>query len=78
MSENQTNHNSPKRNSINSASEQHGHDADSLTNSLPSVASTLRNRFFWATLFSFAGVYLLLIVAMLIADLQFNELNRFN
>ena len=38
-------------------------------------ASSLRNRLFWATLFGFAGVYLLLIVAMLVADLQFTSLS---
>ena len=38
-----------------------------------SKASSLGNHLFWAILFGFAGVYLLLIVAMLVADLQFTS-----
>jgi len=33
-----------------------------------------RNRLFWSILFGFAGVYLLLIVALLLADLQFSSI----
>jgi len=71
MGENQTNNNSPASDYSKSATEQAG---SSEFGSYPSAASKLRNRLFWATLFGFAGVYLLLIVAMLVADLQFTSL----
>ena len=70
MGENQTNHNSPKQDSGDSASEK----IRLLESSSPSSnASSIGNRLFWGTLFGFAGVYLLLIVAMLVADLQFTS-----
>ena len=72
MGENQTNNNSPENGSTNSDLDLAESPEFFPKSSSPlTKASPLRNRLFWAILFSFAGVYLVLIVAMLVADLQF-------
>ena len=75
MGENQTNHSSPEQDATDSASKQ-AHTLEHCSPeslSPPSKASSLGNQLFWATLFGFVSVYLLLIVAMLVADLQFTS-----
>ena len=85
MGENQTNPNLPEQSTVNSAlekadsSDTDSTESDSLessssvSSSPPNKALDLRNKLFWATLFGFAGIYLLLIVAMLVADFQFTS-----
>ena len=75
MGENQTNHSSPEQDATDLASKQ-AHTLEHCSPeslSPPSKASSLGNKLFWATLFGFVSVYLLLIVAMLVADLQFTS-----
>ena len=75
MGKSQTNNKSSRPKSANLPLDQAGSSVSSRKfDALPSQASPFRNRLFWTTLISFAGVYLLLIVAMLLANFQFTSL----
>ncbi len=66
MGGNQTNNLSPRHNSL-----------ENRLQEIPSARSNgskHRNGLFWSILFGFASVYMLLIVAMLLADLQFSSI----
>jgi len=80
MGDNQTNNQSSQDDSTKRSSTE-VHSGGILANGTRSAGQSSsvnkipkhRNRLFWSILFSFAGLYLLLIVALLLADLQFSS-----
>ena len=76
MGDNQTNNRYSKVDSSGQSSSGDHSDGNRSAGSFSSVNKTPkhRNGLFWSILFGFAGIYLLLIVALLVADLQFSSI----